>query len=234
MRKNWEVFIFDFDGVLVDSYSCLPSLYNYIARYIRFKNIVKKFVKRALEYEDEQDAIGNYNRKSWWPTLFKEFQVYEDEEKLDELLKIFHEERVKQTKIIKGAMDVLKWLRNMEETLIILAGSDGQPSMKKRRIEKSGLMKFFKDIFILGEDVKDRKGGIKSIIKKYSISESQAVFIDDKPVPINEIYINFKDITTIKIEFKGILNLAWKKEKCMPTYTIKTIAELRRIIDVQP
>lgn len=233
MRKNWKVFIFDFDGVLVDSYSCLPSLYNHLARYIRLKNNVKEFIKKALEYEDEQDGIGNYNRKSWWPVLFKEFQERKDAVDLDELLRIFHEERIKQTKIIKGVINVLKWLRKKGAILIILAGNDGQSSMKKRRIEKSGLMEFFEEIFILGEDVETRKEGIKSILRKYNVSESQVIFIEDKPGPINEIQMNFKDITTVKIEFKGTLRLAWEKEKCIPSYRIKTIDELQRIIDTR-
>jgi len=232
MKGNLRIFIFDFDGVLVDSYSCLPLLYEHIAQYIRLKNISKEFIERALKYEDEQDAMGNYNRKRWWPMLFNDFQVDMDERELDELLHIFHKERIKQTKIIEGAIDTLKWLKIREAVSIIIAGNDGQPSMKKERIEKSGLAEFFEDIFIIGEDVKDREEGLKSIMEKYNVSESQMVFIDDKPAPINEIYRNFKNIRTIKVEFEGILKLAWEKEKCMPTYTIKTIDEIREIIDV--
>lgn len=231
MGKNWKVFIFDFDGVLVDSYSCLPSLYNQIASNIRLKSDVKEFVKRALKYEDEQDARGNYNRKSWWPALFDEFQECKDAWDLNKLLRIFHEERIEQTKITGEVMNVLKWLRNRGATMIILAGSDGQRSVKKRRIEKSGVMDFFEEIFILGEDVKTRKEGIKLILKKYNVSESQLIFIDDKPGPINEMQMNFEDITTVKVEFKGTLKLAWEKEKCVPTYRIERIAELKRIIE---
>lgn len=233
MRKNRNIFIFDFDGVLVDSYSCLPSLYNYVAQYIKVENRIKNFVERALEYEDEQDAMGNYSRKSWWPTLFKEFQLYADEKKLDELLQIFHEERIKQTKVIKDVIDILKWLRSIGAKLIILASDDGQHGMKKRRIERSGLVHFFKGIFIVGDDVKDRREGIKLIMEKYNASESQIIFIDDKPSPINEIYKGFKNITRIKVKFRSVLKLAWKKEKCVPTYTVKTIDELKRIVDTR-
>ena len=88
-KETWRVFAFDFDGVLVDSYSCLPSVYSDIAGYIGLENSTEKFVKRALKYEDEQDVMGNYNRKSWWPMLYEEFQVNVAQEKLDELLQIY-------------------------------------------------------------------------------------------------------------------------------------------------
>lgn len=232
MKGNWKVFIFDFDGVLVDSYSCLPLLYNHIAQYIKLENASYEFVKRALKFEDEQDAMGNYNRISWWPMLFRTFRVDMDEKKLDELLQIFHKERIEQTKIIEGVIDTLKWLSDREVVLTIVAGNDGQLSIKKRRIEKSGLIEFFKEIFIIGEDIVDRKEGIKLLMERYNASESQIIFFDDKPAPINEIQRNFKNITTVKVEIEGILKIAWRKEKCIPIYTIKAIDGIRRIVDV--
>jgi putative hydrolase of the HAD superfamily len=230
MRKNQLVCVFDFDGVLIDSYSCLPLLYKSVAYYIGFKgNNVNKFIKRALEYEDEQDAEENYNRKSWWPLLFKEFEIYRNID-LHELLKNFEEERIKKSKILKNTVNTLKWLKEKGAKLIILASSDGTPNLKKRRIKESGLMEFFDEVFIVNEDIKNRKEGLKSILKRYKVSENQVIFIDDKPGPINEIQANFKDVMTIKMEFRGPLRLAWEKEKCMPTYKIKTINELRKIL----
>jgi len=82
----------------------------------------------------------------------------------------------------------------------------------------------------VGEDAKDRVEGIKSLMEKYKISPDEIVFIDDKPTPINEISENMKDITTVKIEFEDILKLAWA-EKCLPTFKIKIISDLRKIAD---
>jgi len=104
MGKNWKVFVSDFDGVLVDSYSCLPSVYNHIAQYVGLENFAEKFVVRALRYEDEQDVVENYNRKSWWPMLFREFQVSVGQEKLDELVQIYWKERSERSKVIAGTI----------------------------------------------------------------------------------------------------------------------------------
>jgi len=54
--SKWKVFAFDFDGTLVDSYSCLPSLYEHIAERLGLKGEIKEmFVEKAIKYEDEQD-----------------------------------------------------------------------------------------------------------------------------------------------------------------------------------
>lgn len=68
-------------------------------------------------------------------------------------------------------------------------------------------------------------------MKKYNATEDKVIVFDDKPSQINEISKNMKGIVTIKIEFEGILKLAWS-EKCTPTHIIKTLNEVKRIIDV--
>ncbi len=232
-NKNLKAWVFDFDGVLVDSYFCLPLVYGHIAQYTGLEKILeKKFVERALKYEDEQDAVENYDRKSWWHKLFREFRVNIDEKRLDELLQIYWKERSKESRIIEGTIKILERLRNGGATVILLAGSDGLPGGKRLRVEKSGLIRFLDDIFIVGEDLRNRVDGIKLIMEKYGIFPKQIAFIDDKPAPINEINKNFKDITAIKVKFEGILKSAWEKEKCTQAYEIKNINELSGIIDL--
>lgn len=231
MEEKWKLFAFDFDGVLVDSYSCLPLVYDHIARYIGLENSVEKFVKRALEYEDEQDAKENYDRKSWWCKLYSEFQVDVGPERLDELLQIYWGKRSEQSEVIEGTTEALQKLRGRRSRLIILAASDGQHNRKKTRIQNSGLSEFFSDVLVTGEDVADEGEGIKSAMKKYGFSGGEIAFINDKPAPINRINRIFKDITTIKVKFEGILKRAWNKEECMPTYRIRNINELLKIIE---
>jgi putative hydrolase of the HAD superfamily len=229
-KETWRVFAFDFDGVLVDSYFCLPSVYSDIAGHLGLENSTEEFVERALKYEDEQDMVENYDRKSWWPMLCKEFQVNVDEEKLGELVQIYWMKRSEQSKIITGTIEALERLQDRGATLIILAASDGQLNMKRTRVEKSGLSGFFNDILIITDDVVNVEDAIGSVMKKYGVLMNEIAFINDKPAPINRISQSFKDITTIKVEFEGILKLAWNEEECAPTYRIRRLSELERII----
>ena len=68
-RKINKMFVFDFDGTLVDSYSCLPDVYKVIASFINLpSDRINDFVQRMIEKEDEQDALRNFNRDEWWPS----------------------------------------------------------------------------------------------------------------------------------------------------------------------
>ncbi|AEA48101.1 HAD family hydrolase [Archaeoglobus veneficus] len=232
LKNKLKVIVFDFDGVLVDSYSCLGPVYAYIAERIGLKGSARdEFVKKAIKYEDEQDALGNYDRKKWWPNLFKEFNILINEQKLDELLQIFWEKRAEESGIVKDCEKILRYLKEIDIKLAIMAGDDGRKSLKRRRIEKSGLSKFFDKILIVGEDVKNRIEGIELIKKEYELSEGDKILlVDDKPSPINEV-ANLKDVVTVKVEFEGPLKLAWAEE-CNPRFRIKTIGELKDIVEM--
>lgn len=127
MRKTWKAFAFDFDGTLVDSYSCLPAIYRSIAKQIGLpREMIGRFVKKAIEYEDMHDYLGNYDRKTWWPDLFAEFDIKHEEEFLDKLLKKFWEMRAEKSTVIEGCTEVLEVLKNKGFVLVIIAGNDGQ------------------------------------------------------------------------------------------------------------
>jgi len=229
--RDWKVFVFDFDGVLVDSYTCLPSIYKHIARLVGLRGQdVKIFVRRAIKYEDEQDAISNYDRMSWWPSLFKEFNISLSSVNIEKLLREFHELRARLATVFEGVDDVLKLLREKAFNLVILAGNDGQKSMKRKRIKASGLAQYFDEIIIIGEDIGSRISGVNLILKKFNVSENQLVLVEDKPKPINEVKENFKGISTIKVDFESILKLAWRKEACIPDFRITAINELKELV----
>jgi len=230
--NSQKMLIFDFDGTLVDSYTCLPDVYTFIAHYIGLQgDIVSKFVNEMTKSEDQQDALRNYDRHRWWPIVFKQFNIHISEEKLIQLIKIYREQRTNRSQIIDKSEEMLKLLES-QHILAICCGGDGKYGNKKERIQRSGLGRFFGEILIVGEDVENLTQAVKLLIGKYNINRDEVIIFDDKPFPINEMSKNMKDITTVKIEFEGILKSAWA-EKCTPTYRIRTINEVKKIIDAQ-
>ena len=228
--NSQKMFIFDFDGTLVDSYISLPDAYTSIAHYIGLQgDIVSKFVNEMIKSEDQQDALRNYDRHRWWPVVFKQFNIHISEERLIQLIKIYWEQRTNRSKIIDKSEEILKSLKNRGILAIVCVG-DGKHGNKKERIQKSGLGRFFDEIIIVGEDVENLTQAVKLLIEKYNINRDEVVVFDDKPFPINEMSKNMKDITTVKIEFEGILKLAWA-EKCTPAYRIRTINEVKGVVD---
>jgi putative hydrolase of the HAD superfamily len=229
---RWKLFVFDFDGVLVDSYSCLPVIYELLAEHLELGKKVDYFVQRAITYEDMEDAKGNYDRRKWWPAFFREFDPSFSEGSLDGLLKDFWRHRIRLTSIMEGARELLVFLKERGSKISIICGSDGQPSMKKRRIKESGLSRFFGHILIVGEDVSDRKQGFSILLEKFRVTGKETVFIEDKPDPINEVRSINNSISTFKVEFDGPLKLAWSGN-CVSSFKIKSLVELKQYLAIR-
>ena len=225
-RKINKMFVFDFDGTLVDSYRCLPDVYKVIASFTNLPNDrINDFVQEMIKKEDEQDALRNFNRDEWWPDVFNQFNINISKDKLIQLIKLYWLERARKSKIIGDCKDTLDYFRK-RGIMAIVCGSDGKYGDKKERIRLSGLEKFFDDIIIVGEDVQSWKNGIGLLKDKYGVKEEKIIVFDDKPFPINEISNEMKVIKTVKIGFEGILKTAWGG-KCNPTWQFKTIDEFK-------
>jgi len=193
---------FDFDGTLVDSYSCLPGIYREIAVILKIEE-AGRFVSLAMEMEDLNDFIENYDRRSWWPFLFSNFNVSPD---IEAILNLFTEERIRRTVRREGAVEVLMKLR--DRILVLLTGSDGIPSEKRKRILESGLLPYFDDVIIVGEDVRTRREAIERLSEKYSVKPEEIAVVDDKAGPLMEV--EGLGIMAIRIRFRGPLTLAWR------------------------
>ena len=228
--SNQKLFVFDFDGTLVDSYSCLPDIFASIARNTGLQgDAASKFVNAMIEGEDRNDALRNYDRHTWWPTVFEQLHIYVSQEKLRQLIETHWELRTSRSKVINGAKDILRALKNWG-VFALACADDGQYGNKRKRIEKSGLRAFFDEVVITGEDVVNLTQAVASLVERYGMASSEVVVFNDKPYPINEISRNMKEVKTVKIEFECIIKLAWAEE-CTPTYRIRTIAEIKYLFD---
>jgi putative hydrolase of the HAD superfamily len=229
-EMKWKLFVFDFDGVLVDSYSCLPLIYEHLAKRFELGKRVSDFVQRALTVEDMQDAKGNFDRRKWWPTLFGEFALDPGEAELNESLEVFWEHRIRLSTIMEGALELLVFLKERGSKTSIMCEKDGQTNMKKNRIRESGLSRFFERILIVGEDVSDRRQGFSLLFEEFQATGNETVIIEDKPSPIDEARRINNSISTVKVDFDGPLRLAWSGE-CVSSFRIRSLVELKSLIE---
>jgi len=229
-ETKWRLFVFDFDGVLVDSYSCLPLIYEHLAKRFELGTRASDFVQRALTLEDMEDAKGNFDRRKWWPTFFEEFARKCGEAELNESLEVFWEHRIRLSNVMEGARELLVFLKEGGCKMSVMCGSDGQTNMKKKRVRKSGLSRFFERILVVGEDVRDRRQGFSLLFEEFQVAGNETVFIEDKPSPIDEARSVNNSISTVKVDFGGPLRLAWSGE-CVSTFRIRSLVELRSLIE---
>ncbi|MEX0567676.1 MAG: HAD family hydrolase [Candidatus Njordarchaeota archaeon] len=222
---KYSLYITDVDGVLVNSYSCLFDAYSEVARKLGLKeNSIDKFVNIAIRMEDLADAEGNYDRSTWWPSLFSQFGLNINKDALMEAILYFWRLRSINSEVLPYVYDILKFLKQCGLSLVILAGNDGVKGLKQKRIENLGLESYFDDILIVGDNVVDRQTAIRYLSQKYGVGYSEMIFVDDKPAPIREVE-NFDGILTIRVKYKGPLRLAWEGE-CGSAYEVESTEEL--------
>ena len=227
-----RMFIFDFDGTLVDSYKCLRDVYTCMAERVGLVGgAVGRLVDGMVGGEDEQDALRNYDRHKWWPMVLKQFNIGISEENLAELVGAYWNERAERSEIIGGGKEILESLKG-RGVLAIVCGGDGRYGNKKDRIQRSGLAVLFDEIVVVGEDVENSAEAVGLLMRKYFIPENEVMLFDDKPFVINEVRKNMQDVATVKVDFEGILKLAWREE-CVPTYRIGGIGDAKAVIGAQ-
>lgn len=221
-----RLWTFDFDGVLVDSYTCIPEIYRQIGIRFGMDKHIDQFISSAIHLEDFYDGEAIYDRLVWWPDFFSQFKLSPID--FNELLRMFWESKIALSKIRSGVKPLLKLLKSSGMKLAIICGNDGQPGMKNHRIQKSGLAEMFDEILIIGETTESRKHAIDSLMT-YVISPKNLVIVEDKPGPIKDYQKIDAGIITIRVNMQGPLSRAWL-EYSWPDYSFDSIEDLLNML----
>ncbi|RLE85938.1 MAG: hypothetical protein DRJ41_00195 [Thermoprotei archaeon] len=220
---------FDFDGTLVDSYSCLPDIWIKIGQRLGVSTSnALLFLREALRGEDEADKKEIFDRSHVALNALKRIGVRYDKD-IRFVNGLYWSLRVKSSRVQPCAHELLRYLKEKEIAVACVSGSDGVNSFKKLRIRLSGLERYFDEIIVAGEDVKSKVEGLESLARRYKLRPSEILLIDDKPKPISEaIKAGFK---TVKVDFKGPLRLGWESEStCKPKLTVGSLCELLMLV----
>lgn len=177
--------MYDFDGTLVDSYSCLPAIYMKLAYEFGIDDR-KLFVESMLMFEDLMDYYGIWDHRIWWDFLLKNSTVFKNIDR-DKLIDRYWFLRIKYSKFMDKVLEVLDRLKDMGFDLYIVSGTDDTVERKIDRIKKSGLDKYFEDMIIYGpsSDFKNINDAIEYVIN--STSSRKYFYIDDKVINLNKL-----------------------------------------------
>ena len=184
----------DYDGTLVDSYTVIPLIYEKIREEL---NLYEGFTEAMLAVEDLGDYFGIFERGKWIRFLIKDSP--------DEIIEYYWKIRTENQIILPGTIEFLEKYKNRD--LYLVTSKDDTKDIKIKRINKTNLDKYFKDILVYGTEE------FKTIIDvfEYLIDiDKDIIYIDDKNTNLYQI----KNKLNIKL-FKRIyyppypLKLAW-------------------------
>ena len=165
------IIAFDFDGTLVDSYSCIEeAFYRALKRvYPRLpgkKRIAKLLTK--VEEQFERPKFGKSARRIKAPNIFR-----------GKFARAWFEERAKLTKPLDGAREVLQELKKRGHIVISFSAEDFIPGIKEYRLKQSDLYELFDDVIIFGHKYSLCEAFFM-VREKYGHDEI-FVWVDDKP-----------------------------------------------------
>lgn len=223
---NIKVFAFDFDGTLIDSYSCIPEIWIKIGKRLGIcDDKLFAFLCEALKEEDQADSKEVFDRSQVALKALKKLGIV-TKGNIKFINGIYWSLRIKNSRPTPCAHALLNYLKR-KYVLISISGNDGIRSFKKLRIRASGMYDYFSDIFVAGEDVPSKVEGLEFILRKYDVKKNEVLFIDDKPRPINQA--TERGFLTVKVEFKGPLKLGWK-DLCTSYIKVDTLCDLLYIL----
>lgn len=157
--------LFDYDGVIVDSFESVFKVY---------KKICKHYNVSCPKNIEEFKVVYGYN----YVECLKNLGI--EEKDFSEVNSIFRREIVKMEHgIFVGMADVLKKL-SMDYEIYLVSASHSKEVISK--MEKFNLMSLFKKVYC-GGDHNVRKGDmIKSLLNEYGYSLNEIIFVGDRTI----------------------------------------------------
>lgn len=223
MIERFRIWLLDFDGVLVDSYTCLPRVYEKIAYEIGLhENDVQKFVELCMKEEEKMEKREQYDRKNALINVLREMNVKYETLDIDYLIELYWKERIKGSFLIDGVIETLNYLYRIS-TLVVVCGSDFWKDMKRQRINASGLSKFFREIIIIGEDFPDFASAINYLRDKYFVRPDNMIIVNDRTSVICKT--KKTGIITARVKSHSFLEKLFENN-CNPDFKADNLHEL--------
>lgn len=226
--------LFDFDDTLIDTTKVVGIALNRVA-YMLYKYLLERKIhvdlsileKNVREISVEMNFKRIYDRNIWWIEVLRRnnINITPDKDFLEKVTKTFWY-TLCNAKPYRDTIPILNYLKDKGYLIGLVTDTDHYPRMKKYRIRKSGLEKYFDAIIIAGEDVPEIKPSPKpfeKILEILNVKRDDAIMVGDKP---------FTDIEGAKrAGLKTVLIVRKKWDyNIKPDYTIYRLMELKNIL----
>ncbi len=192
--KDIKLVVFDFDQTLVDTLKGFDKAFSAIKQEFQqflerngYTIIVEDHSSELRKTMRELDKIREYDRNNWWNPLLKQLKVTEPQFTKDEcerLTKKYWDVTAENTELFPDTLEILNYLKMKKYQLGLITDNDGGFGLKKIRLAKCPIMKFFNQIVIAGDDVPEKKphpAAFQKVAALLKISPKACVMVGDKP-----------------------------------------------------
>jgi len=186
--------IFDFDGTLMDSYTCREHAHievaNILADYGKDQGCkINKEAMVALIFDIDREMSAKliYDRKVWFSEAVKKYctSAFKVPRRvLSESVLSYWNTIIKSSLPYPGVVNLLVSLKMKNMHLGMVSDTDGLKGMKYQRLCLSGLIGFFDAIVVSGEDTKETKPHKHPFIRicdLLRIAPASCVYVGDNP-----------------------------------------------------
>nr|MDO8100631.1 HAD hydrolase-like protein [Candidatus Njordarchaeota archaeon] len=166
-RPEEYAVIFDFDGTLLDSYAPRKGAHKKVCEFLLanlsrqgYSSNQKRMLGIISSLDKEMHKNRVYDRNLWWKEAIKRYTdktVQISDSTFTEASVIYWETVKEGSFLYRGVRSMLSILKQEGIELGLVSDTDGLRGMKTRRIEDSGLRKFFDAIVVGGEDTAEVK-----------------------------------------------------------------------------
>lgn len=155
-----QLVLFDFDGVIVDTYKSLPFAAKRLAKHLGVKkDKVDYFVNDILKYYNG----SNSSVLAWFERVFRTYQLSSNSGEIARAYESFQVWRTEGAHPVGNIEEFLVWARNNHVETKILTLPDEIRGLKARRIKTSSITYYFDDIIVTKIEPKEIESYIQNI-----------------------------------------------------------------------